>query len=177
MFTAIQNDLNVQRQAHSQAFSKLNDDINRSCDVKIRDAQDFTQYECNQKLDELNRQLLEATNRTKTEIMRLRTELETKTVNADQRVDELTKNHQRELARVRSEMSTANAQSLANLRRELEGQISAAQGEVLRIQSEHEAALRTIQGELERTRKDGETRFRNAQLEFQEQNRKIKESF
>ncbi|XP_037039329.1 uncharacterized protein LOC119076590 [Bradysia coprophila] len=177
VFTALQNHLNAQRQAYSQAFSKLSEDITRSCDVRARDAQDHAQYECSQQLNDLNRQLLDVTNRTNSEKARLQIELQTQTLSADKRMAETIKNHQQELARVRSEMAASNAQTLNNLRRELEGQISVAQGEVLRIQSEHEAALRNIQAELEQTRKDGEIRYRNVQLGIGQQNRKFQEIF
>lgn len=165
----------MQRQAHSQVFSKLSEDVHRNCEARVRDAQEHSQYECSRQVHDLNVQLQDLTNRTSSEKARLQNELQAQTINADKRFDESIRNHQAELARVRSEMTAASALTLNNLRRELEGRISVAQSEVSRIQSEHESALFNIQAELEQTRKDGETRFRNAQVGFAEQNRRVQE--
>ncbi|KAJ6636508.1 hypothetical protein Bhyg_15098 [Pseudolycoriella hygida] len=174
-FNALQNEVNIQRQIYNQAIAKLSADVNEAVDVKVRQTEERVQKDCNRQLHELNRQLQELTNRTNTEKIRLQNELQAQAFNFDQRMNELNKNHQIELVRVRSELSAANALVLNNLRRELEGQVSVAQGEVLRIQTENESSLRNLQKELEETRKAGEIRFRNAQQEIEQQNRKIQQ--
>lgn len=122
---------------------------------------------------ELNHQLQELTNRTNSEKARLQSELQAQSRNSVLRMDELVTNHQHELDRVRSELTAANAQTLNNLRRELEGRVDLAQGEVIRIQTELGSTLQNVQRELELTRKDGEARFQNAHLEAEQQNRKF----
>ncbi|XP_037049543.1 uncharacterized protein LOC119083843 [Bradysia coprophila] len=167
-FTDIQNNLNAQRQVYNQAFAKLNDDVNQSVDIKVRLAREQVQNECNRQVAELTRQLQELTIRSNSEKVRLQAELQTQSQNTDARIGEMSKNHQIELARVRSELNAINAQSLDNLRRQLEGQISVAQSEVNRIQTQHESALQNIQQELELTRQDGENSYRNAQRKIQQ---------
>lgn len=167
--------MNVQRQAYNQAIATLSADIHEAVDIKVRLAEEHVQNECNRQLYELSRQLQEFTNITSAEKARMRADLRSQTLNSEQRMNELIKNHQDELERVRAELTAANAQTLANLRRELEEQVAVAQGEVIKVQSEHESALRNVQRELDRARKEGETRFGSQQkvqpLEFENHQR------
>lgn len=155
--------MNIQRRAYNQAIATLSADIHESVDVKVRLAEEHVQQECSRKLYELSRQLQELTNITSSEKARMRAELKAQTFYSEQRMNELIKNQHDELDRLRSELTAANAQTLMNLRRELEERVAMAQGEVIKVQSEHEVALQNVQKELDRARKEGETRFRNQQ--------------
>ncbi|KAG4080242.1 hypothetical protein HA402_010734 [Bradysia odoriphaga] len=166
-FSDIQNSLHAQRQVHNQAFAKLNDDVNQSVDIRVRIARDQVQYECNRQVSDLTRQLQELASRSSSDKVRLQAELQAQGQSADARIVEMSKNHQIELARVRSELNAVNAQSLDNLRRQLEGKVSLAQSEFNRIQSQHESALYHIQKGLEVTRQDNEKIYRNAQRKIQ----------
>lgn len=129
-FSAFQNDINIQRQAYNQAIAKLTEDINQHVDISVRQAQDQVQSECNRQLYDVNRQLQELLTRTNAEKSRLQAELQLQESNSGQRMNELIKNHRIELDRLRSELNAANAQTLNNLRRDLQGQISVAQQEL-----------------------------------------------
>lgn len=131
-------------------------DVHEAADIKVRLAQEHVQNECNRQLYESSRQLQELTNITTAEKARMRAQLKSQTFNSELRMNELIKNHQDELDRVRSELTAVNAQTLINLRRETEEQ-------VIRVQSEYESALQSVQNELDRARKEGEARFRNQQ--------------
>lgn len=167
-FNEIQNNLNAQRQVFNQAFAKLNDDVNQSVEVRVRFAREQAQNECNRQVTALTRQLQELASRNNFEKTRLQTELHSQSQNADVRTTEMNKNHQIELARVRSELNTVSAQMLENLRRQLAGQLSVAQNEVIRIQSQHESELQNIQKGLELTRQDAALSYRNAQRKIQQ---------
>ncbi|XP_037036866.1 uncharacterized protein LOC119074687 [Bradysia coprophila] len=166
-FSDIENHLNAQRQVYNHAFAKLNDDVNQSVDIRVRLAREQVQYECNRQVSDLTRQLQELASRSSSDKGRLQAELQAQSQNADARIVEMSKSHQIELARVRSELNAVNAQALDNLRRQLEGKVSLAQSEFNRIQSQHESALLHIQKGLDLTRQDNEKIYRNAQRKIQ----------